>query len=645
LNKGSIKALYYGWIMKKWYYLRIKQLIISKSQLNKNIKWRKNIYLVDLIIKKLSKNKLERLLLKLEKIDVSKPALYKYKSLLNYLEAKIWLELVNDNKVKNINKNNTIKKNEVSTKNNSNINVFWGWIDSSTIKLWVWVSNIQSSDMNFNTSESQDISFTFSFDESIYTAPGKTLLVSKYDTFGFKITNLTTWKSQLLGSYFWAFPWTTHKISFFSDFFWNKNWKNNIKIEAISNNIYAYETYYNKTNITTFNINVKWIWTWASKKVWFWETSNDCETSFLGITYKLKSCWWINTKLVKWNWDKLVTFNIEESEKSWENIYLDMYWNSNYTYQVDWLPSWSITYNSPSYEKKWNNYKFKYVINENLLSIWTYNWILHIGIKKWDNTSIKNWLNLPIKVNVEPWVNESKIDFCKTKIWNTTLHIEPCNLNLKHNKWSWNKNFSFKVISSDWKSYWYDIRWNMENKNWWLDYIWVPKYSVQWWVINWFTWPHAQKNKMYFVDKYLEKWTYNTAIYIIPTDENWLKVRKLKLPIKLEVWDNIEPIIQKPILDNTNYCSWILDWVTYTLSPCSIDENKEINYKIIPSDLNKSYTYQIYWWGSWWIKWELNSTFYLDKTFTPYVYDGWYIKIQIESNWEFKEFRLWINFR
>jgi len=70
-----------------------KQLILSKRHLNKTFQWRKNIKTIDLIVKKLSKLKLEKLMWKLKKIDTSLTKFRKYKDMLNYLEAKVWLEL------------------------------------------------------------------------------------------------------------------------------------------------------------------------------------------------------------------------------------------------------------------------------------------------------------------------------------------------------------------------------------------------------------------------------------------------------------------------------------------------------------------------------------------------------------------------
>jgi len=78
-----------------------KQLILSKKELNKTFKWRKNISTIDLIVQKLSKQKLEKLMLKLKKIDTSLVIYKKYKDMLDYLESKVWLELL---KQKRLNK-------------------------------------------------------------------------------------------------------------------------------------------------------------------------------------------------------------------------------------------------------------------------------------------------------------------------------------------------------------------------------------------------------------------------------------------------------------------------------------------------------------------------------------------------------------
>jgi len=71
-----------------------KQLIISKNNLKKTFQGRKNIKTIDLISKKLSKQKLEILIGKLQKIDTSLVQFRKYKDMLDYLEAKVWLVLL-----------------------------------------------------------------------------------------------------------------------------------------------------------------------------------------------------------------------------------------------------------------------------------------------------------------------------------------------------------------------------------------------------------------------------------------------------------------------------------------------------------------------------------------------------------------------
>lgn len=66
-----------------------KQLIISKTRLNKTTKWKNYIKQIDSIVWKLDTNKLEKLYNKIIKIENR----WKYQDLLDYLEASIWVKL------------------------------------------------------------------------------------------------------------------------------------------------------------------------------------------------------------------------------------------------------------------------------------------------------------------------------------------------------------------------------------------------------------------------------------------------------------------------------------------------------------------------------------------------------------------------
>lgn len=75
----------------------IKKLILAKSELNKNIKWRSYVSKFDLIIPKLNSSKLDDILYRISKIDKNNLLYNKYESLFNYLEAKIKLQLIKNN--------------------------------------------------------------------------------------------------------------------------------------------------------------------------------------------------------------------------------------------------------------------------------------------------------------------------------------------------------------------------------------------------------------------------------------------------------------------------------------------------------------------------------------------------------------------
>ncbi len=611
-----------------------KQLMLSNMILKKSNKWKNDIKSIDLLTSKLDKSKLEKIYLKIIKIDTSSNKMSKYKNMLDYLEAKIWLELLKSESVNidnndsstdvNVIENNTNTPDNYTIEENTNNEQFYKINDSNITKLWVWISDLESTDMDFSKSETQKIGFTISFDISIYTEPWRQTLVSKHDTFWFRITNLTTWQSTTIPSYWKAFPWTNNKLWLLPEFFWDKNWKHTIKIETISNNIHVYSDYYGIDNITEFSVNVKWIWTWASKKVWVWETSNDCKTVLNWVTYTLEPCWWVNLELTKLTWDLSYKFKIKASKDIDPDIYIDIYWNKEYqANKFEWFPHNSLSVSNAFYNgEKHDSIDFKIIVNDRYLDIGKYSWLIYIWLKKWDVTP-KNWLNLPIKVNVKS-NTESNIDHCKTKVWDATLTLEPCSLKLTHVKWKSNKTFEFNVKSNDWKNHWFGFYWNMTSSGI-FEYTWVPKYSLQIETSNWFA-NSPLPTKGYFKDSLMDIWTYNTFVYIVPYD-NWFSYKALRLPIKLEVtatWTDDSDII---IEDKKDYCSALIDWKTYKLNPCSVSKNKELNFKIIPSDLNEVYTYEIYSWVSWWTKWEAILKAYMVGD----NYKEWYVKIIVQN--------------
>jgi len=72
-----------------------KKLILSKKELEKTYKWRKNKIKYDKIIPKASDDKLIELNERISEIDRTNPLFKKYENIFNYLEAKVGLEIYN----------------------------------------------------------------------------------------------------------------------------------------------------------------------------------------------------------------------------------------------------------------------------------------------------------------------------------------------------------------------------------------------------------------------------------------------------------------------------------------------------------------------------------------------------------------------
>ena len=99
-----------------------------------------------------------------------------------------------------------------------------------------------------------------------------------------------------------------------------------------------------------------------------------------------------------------------------------------------------------------------------------------------------------------------------------------------------------------------------------------------------------------------------------------------------------------------DYCKTVSEWVTYTLSPCSIDTTMSLSewdtsfeYKIIPSDSDKSYilsvygygegfpTYGILGWSSGWASGtQFQNPYFSSSALKKWTYDG-YLKIKISG--------------
>ncbi len=79
--------------------LLYKKLILSKRELENTYKWRKDIQKFDEYIPLMKDDKLIDIYNKLEKVDLNSYKFREYKDLLNYLYAKIWIEIYNRNSI------------------------------------------------------------------------------------------------------------------------------------------------------------------------------------------------------------------------------------------------------------------------------------------------------------------------------------------------------------------------------------------------------------------------------------------------------------------------------------------------------------------------------------------------------------------
>jgi hypothetical protein len=73
-----------------------KQLILANNNLSKTKNWQKYIYQVNIILQKVSEKKLTELYFKINNIWEKWRNNKKYKDMLDYLEAKIWIRLSNN---------------------------------------------------------------------------------------------------------------------------------------------------------------------------------------------------------------------------------------------------------------------------------------------------------------------------------------------------------------------------------------------------------------------------------------------------------------------------------------------------------------------------------------------------------------------
>ena len=83
----------------------LKKLILSKKELEKTYQWRKDKIKFDKLIPNVDDEKILDLYSKLDGVDFDTYKFRKYKNLLNYLYAKIWLEIHNRKLIKNDNEN------------------------------------------------------------------------------------------------------------------------------------------------------------------------------------------------------------------------------------------------------------------------------------------------------------------------------------------------------------------------------------------------------------------------------------------------------------------------------------------------------------------------------------------------------------
>jgi hypothetical protein len=167
-------------IIKKIEYQYVKQSIISKLNLEKTSKGRKLIKKIDSVVKKIGKEKLEKVYNKIQSLPSNVRKHKKYKYVLNYMEARIWLKLIWDKSLNH--DNNYLDNKEIKTSlkktdwrsvdSNCNIpdiiiwNQIWAWCNST---IWNWiefVKDIERSCWNYNWWDWKSCSNTENFSNS-----------------------------------------------------------------------------------------------------------------------------------------------------------------------------------------------------------------------------------------------------------------------------------------------------------------------------------------------------------------------------------------------------------------------------------------------------------------------------------------------
>lgn len=305
-------------------------------------------------------------------------------------------------------------------------------------------------------------------------------------------------------------------------FIWyNKNWVNYI-VEEESEMVGIHSTEYNRFAGRWVSIP-KWIFKGEYKNLKF--TVAGLNEIKVCQNYL---CWYIHVNVKKQDiWLEEHNLEFDGNNKIfWKNI------DWAYWYELRLLINSNETKGTKASEiKKTLIWKTEYILPSNLFwesflisVVWfeaePIPWFTSF-YKDWSYKEIYKWERF-FTWYMNDWVESNN---CKTLIDGITYSLEPCGINETLIKWEWDKDFSFKLNSSNMSKWFhYSVGWNPDN---------FPLNSILWWVSWGFTDSNSIINR-YFSEYSLQVWKYSWYLWVGIKWPDW-KDSILRFYINLEV--------------------------------------------------------------------------------------------------------------